>query len=237
MSFSPRSRFAIVALTAGVMMLVWAFNVLYVEATIAPVVCLTFLFIVALRYPPLVVTFVWLVLWAFVAYSLASIPSFSFDRSEDLVRLAIRLLSFGVGGAMAILTSRFRCRLVEFLDHMLAVLSKVPLPILVSDSTGRIRVVSEQATVLLNRESSELLNSYFQALVGSHLAEEISENWYEHWVGGEEEMVFDVQLLISGVGSTPARVCRMGSGENALLITVFGHGTPPPHKEAVKSAS
>jgi len=107
------------------------------------------------------------------------------------------------------------------MENLLMVFSKIPFPIIISDYSGKIRVATEQAALKLNKSIEDVEGNFYQALVGTHLAEEISDNWYERWLQGSEESIFDVTLQFEGCAEQKARLCRMGSGRNAFLITVL----------------
>jgi hypothetical protein len=191
------------------------------NVSIAPILCVAYLFIAGTFYPPLPVGLCFVMCWIYVAISLRYSQTFDPSSIADVSRLWVRTLTFGVTGCLAIVFSIYRTNFKNLLKNQLEIFSKIPLPIIISDQSGKILLVTGQAAKELNAKASQIEGTFYQNLVGTHLAEEISDNWYERWIHEQETATFDASLHFEGSGEKKVRIYRMGSGSHSSLITVL----------------
>ena len=191
------------------------------NVSVAPIFCVAYLFIAAAFYPPLPVSLCFLMCWIYVAFSLRYAQPFDPSSVVEVSRFWVRSLTFGVTGCLAIVFSIYRTNFKNLLKNQLEVFSKIPLPIIISDPSGKILLVTGQAAKELNAKASQIEGTFYQNLVGTHLAEEISDNWYERWIHEHETASFDASLHFEGSGEKKVRIYRMGLGSHSSLITVL----------------
>jgi hypothetical protein len=191
------------------------------NVSVAPILCVAYLFIASAFYPPLPVSLCFLMCWICVAFSLRYAQPFDPSSIADVSRFWVRTLTFGVTGCLAVVFSIYRTNFKNLLKNQLEVFSKIPLPIIISDQSGKIVLVTGQAEKELNANASQIEGTFYQNLVGTHLEEEVSENWYERWIHEQEMSTFDASLHFEGSGEKKVRIYRMGSGSHSSLITVL----------------
>jgi hypothetical protein len=191
------------------------------NVSVAPIFCVAYLFIAAAFYPPLPVSLCFVMCWIYVAFSLRHAQPYDPTSVVEVSRFWVRTLTFGVTGCLAVVFSIYRTNFKNLLKNQLEVFSKIPLPIIISDQSGKIVLVTGQAAKELNANASQIEGTFYQNLVGTHLAEEISDNWYERWIHEQETATFDASLHFEGSGEKKVRIYRMGSGSHSSLITVL----------------
>lgn len=210
-----------VIVTTLIIVMAAATDSFFDNVSIAPILCVVYLFLASAFFPPLPVSLCFLMCWIYVAFSLRYAQPFDPSSVVEVSRFWVRSLTFGVTGCLAIVFSIYRTNFKNLLKNQLEVFSKIPLPIIISDQSGKILLVTSQAAKELNANASQIEGTFYQNLVGTHLAEEISDNWYERWIHEQEMATFDASLHFEGSGEKKVRIYRMGSGSHSSLITVL----------------
>jgi len=210
-----------VIVTTLIIVMAAATDSFFDNVSIAPIFCVVYLLLASAFFPPLPVSLCFLMCWMYVAFSLRYAQPYDPSSVVEVSRFWVRSLTFGVTGCLAIVFSIYRTNFKNLLKNQLEVFSKIPLPIIISDQSGKILLVTSQAAKEFNANASQIEGTFYQNLVGTHLEEEISDNWYERWIHEQEMATFDASLHFEGSGEKKVRIYRMGSGSHSSLITVL----------------
>jgi len=190
------------------------------DVTVAPVVGICFLFVVALRYPPKTVALCLLLLLLFVGHRLWGVHMAGSPFNHDFARFWVRIITFGMAGLIAVAASVYRSRLAGLIGQILQVFSAIPLPLLIVNHRGLIQTCSDVTVNVSGLAKSNIIGHQVTDVIGAHLLEEVDENWFKHWLEVPEGKVFDVELQIGHHRST-AKVGRVGSGNHSIMIVIF----------------
>lgn len=190
------------------------------DVTVAPVVGICFLFVVALRYPPKTVALCLLLLLLFVGHRLWGVHMGGSQINHDFARFWVRIVTFGIAGLIAVAACVYRSRLAVLMGQILQVFSAIPLPLLVVNHRGFIQSCSDVTVNVSGLAKSNIIGHLLTDVVGAHLLEEVDENWFRHWLEVPEGKVFDVELQI-GRHRSMAKVGRVGSGNHSIMIVIF----------------
>lgn len=131
-------RLALVVFLAASIITFRLVDALYGEVSIVPLLATILLFGLSLVIRPAGLLFAILVLIPFVIFSLLAATSFDPGKTESLVRFGVRLMAFVTAGVIATLASHFRTRALDMLRQTKILLDVMPLPIILSDSAGRV---------------------------------------------------------------------------------------------------
>jgi PAS domain S-box-containing protein len=200
----------------GTISLVDSINVV----TCAPVIGVCAMFILALRYPPRIMMICLIPLSLFVFFRLWQTLNVTVAPESLMNRYWIRITTFSTAGCIALVASAYRSRLLKVTNQLLRILEAIPLPLIISDSSGVIRAVSETTYSVTGLDRDQIIGFQLPDIVGSHLLEEADEDWYKHWLESPEGKIFNVELQLGNKRST-ARVGRLGSGRHAFMIVIF----------------
>ena len=215
---TPALTEAMIITSIGIVV-IYGLDYLVVEATISPVVCICFLFMLALRYPPRIVAVCMLFLWAFVSFVLWRFTDYS-ATPNGMAKFFTRVLTFGAAGGIALAAASYRARLDHVIQQLLSVLEAIPIPLLICDSRGFIISASNETFTFSSLPKDALIGFRLSEVVGTHLLEEAEENWYDHWMQSPEGNIFDAELQL-GAKRRSAKVGRIGVGKHAIMIVIF----------------
>lgn len=136
------------------------------------VFALTLLYLVLLIYLSFRLTARMVAVWTGILATVILIISLlpiSEGVTDPALKPYIRLAVFLTGGAMAMLLATSRRRLEIGHESLFHVISGLPLPVIVSDISGNILLLNEQARQVLKNHSDELAGlSYFSTFVSPH---------------------------------------------------------------------
>ena len=136
----PRSPtlYALLASLGCLAVFYWIDKSIVREVTAAPLLCAVLLLVLSLSFRPGTVFLCFLITIFYVMSSLLAYQSSDSPPAELIARFLVRTLTFLVIGAIAIITSFFRCRLQNMLAQTKQLLAELPVAVLLSNSTGRI---------------------------------------------------------------------------------------------------
>lgn len=190
----------------------WFFREFYQELTLAPLLSLLSLFLLASRYPPLFV-FCWL--WPFVLVSYILInpySQFAWIRTGTLI----------LGGWITCYVAFLRIRTERLLGSHQLVFSTLPYPILVSDPTSKVVFFNRAASNLLKIPEHELLGfSWFNLLLDQGNRAEEMERYVRWSLSKENEGVLKFDLCGLDGQIWKANVVKDATGKKGRLITTF----------------
>jgi len=190
------------------------------DVTVAPVAGLLALFILAFRYSPKIVALCLLPLWVFVSFSLWNAISPENAQPSDMPRFLVRMVTFGIGGIMAVVAASYRSRLDRLIVQLLGALEAIPIPLLVCDASGKIISASNATVSASGVAKDSILGFRLADIAGYHLLEEAEEDWYKHWILSPEGKIFDAELQLGNLRSN-VKAGRIGSGRHAIMIVIF----------------
>jgi hypothetical protein len=130
-----------------------------------PLLLLILLIFLAFRLTARMVA-LWTVIYALVILAMLFLPIPN-STSDPALKPYIRTAVFLTGGSGAILLAAYRHRLEMGHEALFRVISGLPLPVIVSDISGHIVLLNEQAQqVLKNHVNEQTGHSYFSIFAG-----------------------------------------------------------------------
>lgn len=127
----------------------FAIDSIFIEVTFAPLFCAILLFLLSLAFRPLPMVAAASFCLVYVVFSLLASPRFDPSSNASHIRVAVRTLTFGVAGGVAVLSSYFRNQLLEMLSQTRDLLSALPVPVILSNDEERIVWANNSARATL----------------------------------------------------------------------------------------
>jgi hypothetical protein len=132
-----------------------------------PVLLLILLIFLAMRLPARAVAF-WAVLFAGVIFVILLMP-IEARMTNPAFKPYVRTAVFLAGGTASILLASYRQRLEMGYEALFQIISTLPLPVIVSDISGNVLLLNEQAQHVLKNHIQDLAAaSYFSTFVSPH---------------------------------------------------------------------
>lgn len=191
--------------------------------TLTPFFSIVFLLCMAFSFPPIAVflgatVFSFSVFLSFVQYG-NPLP----NEVHNNTFVAVRMASFLTAEVVAVLFSVFRKRAASAQQATSAILSNIPVPILVSDATGVVSFANQKALQLLNMAESEILGQKWASLVMADCDEGTSTRTYVELFASYR--TGDADLVLHPYNEhrkpIPARLLCLGSGGQRIMVTVL----------------
>lgn len=193
------------------------FAEIFEELTLAPLLSLLSLFVLATRRPP---GSILLWIFPFVALSYFLISPYS-------KFVWIRSITLALGGLITAYASHLRTRAETIAARNEKIFSQLPYPILVSDATSRIISFNQAACAALKIAPKEMQGfSWFNLLFDNGRKAEQIERYVRHAAekGGEDPAHFQLVGLDGKVWQ--ATVIRAGAESRDHLITTLAASSP-----------
>jgi hypothetical protein len=215
----------LLALILG-LMVTYVFDLLDVSALSAPLCLAIVLMVVSLRQSPSLVVAISLVYILLVTYSAfyllyhSNRPHLPFPYSA--FGLVQRLGVFIVVCAMAIYMSFYRSTTEQLLADVRNTLSKLPIPVVMSDARGFIIYTNESLNASLKYLPPDLTGRKYIDVFMPDVHEASAWRSYKKLFGDEGDNIHQIEVTPVG-GSAPllARLTCHGTGARRTLVTVL----------------
>ena len=138
------------------------------DITLTPLLSLATLAVLSLRLPPRAMA-AWALVFAIAVFiALQRTYSASADPLHPVVTLFVRTATFIIGATICVTLSVTRTTLNQQFVHLKDLITKIPLPIIISDASGIIFYVNAPAGELLGQDSDALLGQTVFSLTGTY---------------------------------------------------------------------
>lgn len=227
------TRFGTAVLFAGFMLAVAAIlliDSLVAHVTITPILLALLLIGLALIFrPAYVVTYALLTTFADV-FALRYMQPFDAGSQHEWLTLLTRIVSYTLGCLMAVLISLYRCRSKTSLQQTFEIVTKVPIPIIVSDAAGYITMANDAAARFMDRAPEELLGQRYVHFFGTDADEGKAMRAYIEFFENPAKTASTVRLIIrtEPAATLDARVICVGDSDDRSMITLLESAMPPP---------
>lgn len=192
------------------------------EVAITPFLSLAFLFALALFFRPVVVALAALVLAVGALNSFLAFRNILPHETAALIYVAVRFSSFATASTIAVLLSYSKYRTTEALNATETLLSEIPAPVIVSDSSGTVIRVNREARSAL-RSGDTPMGKKWPLLMLANQDEGSATRAYIDFFAGEDTRAKDITLHLrhSPDAPTRARIICLGRGSDRVMITVI----------------
>ncbi len=138
---------------------------------------------------------------------------------------------------MAIYLASYRTDTERILTRLRTILSKLPVPVILSDATGKIVYANDAMTSLLNQIPAQITGrSYFEFFMKDKMKGKSIRAYFglfETDADGAYEL--EVGPFAAGAGKMNAQLTCLGTGKNRILITVL-QNSEKPHDQPVAAS-
>jgi PAS domain S-box-containing protein len=141
----------------------------------------------------------------------------------QFVRIALRTATLLIGGVATVLLSIHRRRLFQSHEHLLGVLRKIPAPLVLSNSSGTVIFVNEQAASMLGLAPEEAEGLSYFALFVNRSDKGNAIKHYLEMVEQEEQTASSIELRLRDRPEVPMKgtLVPLASGGDRWIITLI----------------
>lgn len=145
----------------------------------------------------------------------------------DWVRMGLRVGSFLVASALAVLFSKSRCEAKARQDQTVAILTTLPMPVVISDALGSVIFANDEAVEFLKIPRGKLLGASYSRLLMTQQDEGTAMRDYIKFFRNTPEALLarDRGFRLAINDGTPhdveARFICLGQGEARYMVTVL----------------
>jgi len=192
------------------------------EVTLTPFLSIFCLMCMAFFYSPVVVAMAAAIFSCGVFYSFLGFGNAMPDEPHNNLFILVRLAGFVISSAVAVLFSLFRQKAFYAQELTAAILSSLPIPVLITDATGVVSMSNQEMQRRLNMRQSQVFGKTWASLVMAMQDEGQATRTYIEIFAKSSTTGVDVPLRLAGNPSkdVPGRLLCIGKGERRLMVTV-----------------
>jgi PAS domain-containing protein len=194
--------------------------------TITPLACTIMICLMALRYPQKLVVF-----WALVFICTSCVVLSHEVKLVKTVQIpewtvVLRTIGSSVTGCMAIAISIYRGSLNRSYQQVITVLEKMPVPIIVSDESGTITFINDQASELLGVSIQEAPgHSYFSFLANQSSKGQSIQRYLQIFDSDDDKgLKLRINLRRHPNKLMSGTLMGLGRGNQRRIVTVIREG-------------
>jgi PAS domain-containing protein len=191
--------------------------------SIIPLLSILFLMFLAFFYEPWAIVSAGVILLGSSLISFLSFGNAFSQESKDAVFVLVRLAGFTATIGAVVLFSHSKRKAALALNEVRGVLEQMPSPLIISDSTGLIESVNEEAAALFAIRSSEMKGTKWAAWVMADIDEGTATRAYIELFAQKRSVGLPLNFHLSPNPkvAVKGRVMCVGTGQDKKLITVL----------------